>query len=318
MELTGIDGWDFPENYTLGRPLSLPLNYGYLRLSQAAVIQVSTALFHQFANKGGLYSRRNRVTILAEKPARLGESITMQYRQGRIYETQLDRTGQRGAWIALHDSPDLENAAAEKPYFPALPQPGQFLVAHAPTRQEEALPTALFAAELAPPNRFLAAPPLPASWNPGDELLLRGPVGRGFMLPSEGSIRLALAALGENASRLLPLAREALAGGSAVALFTDHPLPVLPAMVEVAPLVDLPAALSWANFLAVDLQFEDLSNLREILPDIPPYAAQVLVHTSMPCGGIGGCDACTVPVRNNRWKQVCSDGPVFDLNELEW
>jgi NAD(P)H-flavin reductase len=43
--------------------------------------------------------------------------------------------------------------------------------------------------------------------------------------------------------------------------------------------------------------------------------AQVLVRTSIPCGGIADCGVCAVMTKSN-WKLACKDGPVFDLKEL--
>ena len=135
------------------------------------------------------------------------------------------------------------------------------------------------------------------------------------------SFRVALGIFGDELGRLLPVVDAAGKGQADVALFTDLPLPRLPASVEVRPLASLPEAPGWADWLALDLPLEALAGLRACLGLAPRMrlacAAQALIHTAMPCSGIGTCGACAVPHRQG-WKLACKDGPVFDLDQLEW
>ncbi len=167
---------------------------------------------------------------------------------------------------------------------------------------------------------LLALAPLPGMWQPGLALRLLGPLGRGFNLPVPLR-RLALAVIDDSPSRLLYLARQANRQGAEVALFADPPLPVLPSWLEASPLASLPEALAWADFLALDLPLEFLPRLRQLL-ELPgqsgcPCQTQALLRLPMPCGAVAECGACAVPVRHG-WQLACKDGPVFDLNDLEW
>jgi hypothetical protein len=226
---------------------------------------------------------------------------------GVMTETQL-LAGERAGWIAC----PLEYA----------PAPGQYLLGCART-VDEALAVPLFASGLAAARDeagFLAAPPLPPAWLPGQILSLRGPLGRGFHLPG-GVRRVALAALGDSFARLLPLARLALEQDAAVTLLGDCALPALPASLEAYPFAALAEALTWADYLALDLPLEALPDLRERL-GLAPYAAlpcqaQALLFTPMPCGGLAECGVCAAPARRG-WKLACKDGPVFDLDEVDW
>jgi len=230
----------------------------------------------------------------------------------------------------------------------AVPAPGQYLLAYSPADPLAAVGTVLFRSEdfsgLEPERRgFLSAPPLPISWTPGARLVVRGPLGHGFDLSGQ---RLALAALGDTAARLLPLARQALQRGDAVTLFTDAPLAALPAAIEIYPLESLPEAPGWVDCLAIDLPLEALPVLRARLglkrEERVMCPAQILVVTPMPCSGLAECGACAVPISGTLTSAVrpkavsrrsatgwraqgrspywlaCLDGPVFDLNELEW
>jgi dihydroorotate dehydrogenase electron transfer subunit len=201
----------------------------------------------------------------------------------------------------------------------AVPGAGQFLRAYAPGDETQALSAQVFAAEIEI-NGFLAPPPIPTSWLPGTQLSLYGPLGSGFRLGT-GIRRLALAALGDSPARLLPLIPQALGQGADITFLTDCLLPDLPASVEISPLSAMPDLLEWADFLAMDLSRQTLPDLRRILglrsEEHLPFPAQALVSTAMPCAGLAECGACAVPGCRG-WKLACKDGPVFDLDELEW
>ena len=220
-----------------------------------------------------------------------------------IREIRLER-GERAAWITCLPE--------------SIPAPGRYVMAWAPDDLDAPLGTPLFAQEMAE-DGFLAVSRLPRSWEPGTQLELRGPLGRGFALP-ETIRRLALVILGETAGRLLPLARQALAHDAAVSLYTDLSLPPLPSALEISPLNAAPEALDWADFLALDLPLDAVSRVRQVL-GLPgeahslPCQGQALVLAPMPCGGLAECGACAVPVGRS-WKLACQDGPVFDLDAL--
>lgn len=204
----------------------------------------------------------------------------------------------------------------------ALPRPGQYLLA---ADEENILGIPLYFAGQAP-GGFLCAPSIPGDWRPGTYLTLYGPLGNGFHMPAEVNC-LALIAAGETATRLLPLATGPQAP-DAVALFTDAPLPPLPASLEAYPLDDLGEALAWADYLAIDSPMEKLPDivgkLRDRSGDAYLRRGQILVETSMPCAGLGECGVCAVQTsRSSRarqsrqsglaWSLVCREGPVFEL-----
>jgi Iron-sulfur cluster binding domain of dihydroorotate dehydrogenase B len=233
----------------------------------------------------------------------------MRLHTARVTEIQLDAAG-LAAWIECPPA--------------AIPRPGQYVLAHDPKDQSASLAIPLFPAEFSP-GGFLAAPPIPPFWTPGTGLSLRGPLGRGFTLPSNCR-RIALVALGDSATRLAPLIPVALGQEAALALFSDAPLPAwLPSAVEAYPLSALPELLPWADFIAIDLPLAALPDLHPRLglgssADHDPRLhcpAQALVFSPMPCGGLAECGVCAVPARRG-WKLVCIDGPVFNLNDVTW
>lgn len=224
---------------------------------------------------------------------------------GHVQEIILGVDGLQAAWIACPPT--------------SLPVPGQYLSAWSAEEPLAPLATTLFAGEILA-DRFLALPPLPPTWQPGTNLALRGPLGHGFD-PPETSRRIALAALGQSCRRLIPLAIHMLERGSAVALFTDAWLPPLPAALEANPLNHLAEAIAWADFLALEVDSTTLPRLRNILGLQPterlPILAQALYLVDMPCAGLSACGACWTPARRGL-LHACSDGPVFNLDDLEW
>jgi hypothetical protein len=226
-------------------------------------------------------------------------------------EVQLDGS----AWISLHPS--------------LIPQPGQYLSAWTKDIGLEPLPSSLFPGGLtwladlpdAHPQAGRAvhfAAPLPAEWGIGKVLQVRGPLGQGFRPPRELQ-RMALAAFGDSADRLLPLVELYLPSGAAIALFTDAVLPELPLAVEAYPLETLAEFGDWPDYLAADAADHDLERLRVLLfsgeKKVRPGAAQVLVNLPMPCAALGDCGACTVEGRTANFL-ACKDGPVFELSRL--
>jgi dihydroorotate dehydrogenase electron transfer subunit len=62
-----------------------------------------------------------------------------------------------------------------------------------------------------------------------------------------------------------------------------------------------------------------LKRVSEMIAD-HPVACQVLMEERMACG-MGACLGCTIEVRTAsgvEYRQVCADGPVFDLRSIVW
>ena len=196
-----------------------------------------------------------------------------------------------------------------------IPAPGQYLLAsHA---SDSPLPVSLFYTDSAPQG-FIASAPIPDSWTPGTEIYLRGPLGRGFTLPLYAR-KVGLVAFDDAPSRLRGLIAPALKQDAAVVLVTDFDSDSLPAEVEVHPISTLDEIAEWADYIAVDAARESLFELRECLGRMKQAwvgkAAQVLIRTPMPCGGIADCGVCAVNLKSGP-ELACKDGPVVELKNL--
>lgn len=197
------------------------------------------------------------------------------------------------------------------------PTPGQYLLAHA-DGSDSPLPVPLFSSLIFPQNGFRTAPPVPASWRPGDSLILRGPIGHGFVLPSAAR-KVVIAALDDSPACLQGLIVPALKQTAEVVLLCDSHIADLPEVVEVQPLKALIDVLQWADYAAMDVSRENLNRLREMLAGKEQVAskieAQILIHAPMPCGALADCGVCALNLEHD-WKMICKDGPVIALKEV--
>lgn len=199
------------------------------------------------------------------------------------------------------------------------PSPGQYLPCQRIQTEPDVLPTSLF--PLISPPDSLALGPIPDSWLPGDRITFLPPQGNGYTLPPTAR-RVGLLALSLSPAQVLTLAHPALAQYADVSLFFDaHEdqsslLNHVPSAVEVVPLSALPETLSWLDFLAVEATIPDLEPLSALLPSSHlTFEGQIRIRTAMPCRGMGECGVCGIRTHHG-WRMVCSDGPVFPLQEV--
>lgn len=199
-----------------------------------------------------------------------------------------------------------------------IPSPGEYLlVGEADHASDTPLPVPVFYTDSAAEG-FIAAPLVNTSWRPGQELQLRGPLGRGLELPVSAR-KVALVAFDNPPVRLRGLIGPSLRQNAAVVLVCDFAPERWPNEVEVQPLATLADVMNWADYMVLDAARENLYKLGERLGWInqPPALreAQVLVRTPMPCGGVAECGVCAVNLKSGR-KLACKDGPVLDWREL--
>lgn len=164
--------------------------------------------------------------------------------------------------------------------------------------------------------RVPVAGALPANWQPGTELLLRGPLGHGFSLPKQAR-RIALVALASNPGRLLPLLAAGIRQGAEITLLREGNTGDLPVAIEEQTLDQIPKAIQWADYVAMDIGSERMEEIETIFPKRLAAAleAEILITAPMPCGGMAKCGICTVRTTQGQ-RLACEDGPVFKLNDL--
>lgn len=198
------------------------------------------------------------------------------------------------------------------------PRPGQYLPCQPVDGDTELLAVNLF--RVLGHADQLTLGPIPPAWQPGEELICTTPQGHGFNIPAS-VLRVGLIPYEVSPFRLLSLVDAALSGVAVVAVFSDYVLPPevlywMPSQVEVLPLVDLLENPDWPDYLAIDLERSAVDRLFEHLaPHLLTCTGEVLIHTPMPCRGVGACGVCAVHTRRS-WRFACSDGPVFPIAEV--
>lgn len=212
-----------------------------------------------------------------------------------------------------------------------IPEPGQYLLASVPGAVSSPLPTVLFPGgfqniedlkiKLDDGTLLQLSPPIPDSWTVGMTLQIRKGPGKGFCLP-EQSRRLLVVAADTILDRLLPLAAHAVDRDLKVTICSDALVPDISPAIEYYPLDSAHELVGWADYTAIGIPASQLTILRDLfrLPGKTQLSspAQVLVDIPMPCGGVGECGACAVHSSSRRTLFACKEGPVFDLNELDW
>jgi NAD(P)H-flavin reductase len=194
-----------------------------------------------------------------------------------------------------------------------IPGPGQYLLAS--HGSDEVLPVPIFHTDSAHQSFIGSAS---EGWEPGDVLALRGPLGRGFSLPLSAR-KVGLIAFDSPPSRLRGLVPLALRQNASVVLLCDSSADHLPDVVEVQPVSAMKDIFQWADYVALDVERDNLNTLMGRLKEAMSHPSlsgvQVLVRTPMPCGGLADCGVCAVTTRS-AWRLGCKDGPVFDLGEI--
>jgi len=194
-------------------------------------------------------------------------------------------------------------------------QPGQAVLAYKPSDWQP-LRKVLFPIHIYPYGFIADVPPEP-NWRIGDTLDAFGPLGKGFTPPPLANKWL-LASFQNPPDKVLALVQPGLERGAAIVLCADRLPGNLPPQVEWV--ANLEQALSWADYLALDLPLEMLPLLRTRLGlssgERFPYAAQVLITQPLPCG-IGTCYACAIKSQHGM-VLACDKGPVFELDQLEY
>jgi len=166
---------------------------------------------------------------------------------------------------------------------------------------------------------------------PGEKLDLLGPLGNGFSLNPDAK-RLVVVAGGIGIAPLVFLADEAVKHGKEVTLLYGAPTATQLYPSKLLPKVKLVIATE-------DGTMGEKGMITDLLPDftreadqifacgpLPMYrtmaqmpglkTAQVSLEVRMGCG-VGVCYGCTVKTLNGL-KQVCQDGPVFEMDDVLW
>lgn len=174
-----------------------------------------------------------------------------------------------------------------------------------------------------------------AQSQPRDELDILGPLGNGFTI-SPTSQKLLLVAGGMGIAPLVFLAEAAVEKGLSVTLLygvttASQLYRHMPDGVDVIYATEdetmgrrgkilafSPEFFGWADQIFACGPLPMYRNMAENYPQLKKSgkSTQVSLEVRMGCG-VGVCYGCTVKTQNGL-KQVCKDGPVFELNKVLW
>ncbi|MBI2853877.1 MAG: dihydroorotate dehydrogenase electron transfer subunit [Chloroflexi bacterium] len=169
----------------------------------------------------------------------------------------------------------------------------------------------------------------------GDEIDMLGPLGNGFSITGR-SRRLLLLAGGIGLAPLKFLAESAASQGHQVVLLVgtrntaeQYPIDLLPSHGHVVKITEDGSAgkkglvtdfisefapeVDQAFACGPEGMYRELMRVRGSMQSVP---VQVSLEVRMGCG-IGACLSCTIRT-NSGLKHVCKDGPVFDLDDIDW
>ena len=171
----------------------------------------------------------------------------------------------------------------------------------------------------------------------GDNIDLLGPLGNGFSIRPE-SRNLLLVAGGIGVAPLYSLASSASKKGYSIKLLLGastatqlYPGQLLPPEAELSIATEdgttdekgvitnlIPKYIDWADqiFACGPAQMYRDMVLRKQELKLEAKPVQISLEMRMGCG-VGVCYGCTVKTKNGL-KQVCRDGPVFDLDDVLW
>jgi len=169
-----------------------------------------------------------------------------------------------------------------------------------------------------------------AARQPGDEIDVLGPLGNGFTVLPEPQ-NLLLVAGGIGIAPLYYLADMAVKDGKQVTLLygtaNKDRYPVPAGVTEVASTEDgsvgyrgmitelIPQYLEGADQVFACGPLPMLQNMAN-MPELKERSVQISLEMRMGCG-FGVCYSCTIKTGHGL-KQVCKDGPVFELNDIIW
>ncbi len=216
-------------------------------------------------------------------------------------------------------------------------EPGQFVMVRGSWGTHPILPRAFSLVEVGKEGAILVrnvgeGTNLLASMKQGDELLVLGPLGRGFSLPSQTGGGVVLVAGGVGVAPLVFLAeRLADRGVEQVFLYGARAGADLPFRDRIGGICDLTittedGSVGEKGLVTAPLERFLRSNLSASVFACGPVAmleavarvsaradarCQVALESPMACG-MGVCKGCAILDAGGEYRYVCSDGPAFE------
>ena len=193
-------------------------------------------------------------------------------------------------------------------------KPGQFFLAFHPEKDDH-LSSIYYVMNK---DEYYFSVPEYASWELGDQLITRGPIGAGLKIPAMYSNLLCISTC-ENVGGLYPVIENSVRTGKNVACMVSSNNIPLPNSVEVVFPEMLEDTLGWADYVLIEMNRDELKYQQELLQRITNSGlpAEILLYCPILCSGDAHCMVCSVKTKKG-WIQTCHIGSTFYLDELEY
>lgn len=155
------------------------------------------------------------------------------------------------------------------------------------------------------------------SWEVGDQLFVRGPIGEGFR-PIHNYQNILLFDLESGFQSLNTLMEIGLSTGKNLVYSAKETyFPISPS-VEIITTDLTEETLRWADFIALEVHREDLQKNNELLFKIRNLNidCDVMVHCPILCSGKSDCMVCGLKTKKG-WMKTCQQGQIVKLDYLE-
>lgn len=193
-------------------------------------------------------------------------------------------------------------------------KPGQFLIVYHPEKDDHVVPI-YFISGL---QKNFFEKPSDSSWEIGDQLITKGPIGTGF----SDKVRfqnLFCISFGKSKGGLNPILETSVKKGKNVAYMMDEMSLFLPNSIEIVFSNTIEETLHWADRVLIDVERDQLENNLDTLKWIMnlKIPAEILIYCPILCSGTSQCSVCSINTKKGGVR-TCQQGTVFNLYELEF
>jgi hypothetical protein len=193
-------------------------------------------------------------------------------------------------------------------------KPGQFLLAFHPEK-DDSLKQLFYVLKIDDDYFSISEN---TNWEIGDQLIYKGPIGKGF---SELSLsqNLLLISLGPTKGGLFSVIDIGIKEGKNIAYLTNNSVIPLPHSIEVLTTDMLDESLNWADCVLIEIDRHEILKYADLLIKVKSSGviSEVLIYSPILCSGESHCMICAIKTSKG-WIRSCHDGAVYKLSELEF
>ena len=191
---------------------------------------------------------------------------------------------------------------------------GHFFLVSTPNSDSKIMPVYVFSHEQDVYFSF----PKDVRWDIGDFLHFHGPIGRGFCDLSPYS-NIFMLSLDTEHNSLNSLIEIGIKENKNISYFIENKGFPVPSTVEIITRDMITETIEWANYIAIEINRENLSKNYDMLKKIRKNAVtcELLIYCSILCSGKSDCLICSLKTKHG-WIKTCQEGQIFNMDDLEF